>query len=300
MSDKYTNSLISLKEAVSSYDNYQDDVVILEFDASSLKEFKNFAPSNPSRFEAVILIGISEGELEIQIDYVTYKADKNSLTLVMPTHITYFEKGSDNLKGWVLAISKSYMETLSYFGEQQPIVISYIQLKKHPLTGFNAIEYKSLYSSLDFVRSKMRQHAHLFYKEVINMALKMFFFDLGNIYLNKREHFVPPSLSRKEELFTDFQELLRKNCKKQHDVKFYANELCITTQYLSSVLKEQSGKSAGQWIQNALMVEAKRMLKAPRTNVQQVANELNFPDQSTFGKFFKKHAGVSPMVFRKS
>ncbi|MDR0698991.1 MAG: helix-turn-helix domain-containing protein [Tannerella sp.] len=300
MFDKFTDSLISLKEAASSYDNYQNDVVILEFDASSLNELKNFVPSNPSRFEAVILIGISEGELEIQIDYVAYKADKYSLTLIMPTHITYFEEGSNNLKGWVLAISKSYMETLSYSREQQPIVISYIQLKKDPLTVFNIIEYKSLYSSLDFVRSKIRQHAHLFYKETINIALKMFFLDLGNIYLNKKEHFIPPTLSRKEELFTDFQNLLRENCKEQHEVKFYADKLCITTQYLSSILKEQSGKSAGQWIQNALMIEAKRMLKTPRINVQQVSNELNFPDQSTFGKFFKKHAGVSPAVFRKS
>jgi AraC-like DNA-binding protein len=300
MFDKYTNSLSSLKEAASSYDNYQDDVVILEFDASSINELKNFVPSNPSRFEAVILIGISEGELEIQIDYVTYKADKNSLTLIMPTHITYFGKGSNNLKGWVLAISKSYMETLAYAREQQPIVISYIQLKKNPLTRFNTAEYKSLYSSLNFVRSKICQLAHLFYKEMINMALKMFFLDMGNIYLSKREHFTPPSLSRKEELFIDFQNLLRKNCKKQHEVKFYANELCITTQYLSSIIKEQSGKSASQWIQDALMIEAKRMLKTPRINVQQVANELNFPDQSTFGKFFKKHAAMSPTVFRKS
>ncbi|MDR2776151.1 MAG: helix-turn-helix domain-containing protein [Tannerella sp.] len=299
MFDKFANSLTSLREAASSFDNYQDDVVILEFDTSSLNELKNLVPSNPSRFEAAILIGISEGEMEIQIDYVTHKVDKNSLTLIMPFHIAYFEKGSNNLKGWVLAISQSYMETLHY-SKHRPIVISYIELKKYPLTDFNAVEYKSLYSSLDFVRSKIHQHAHLFYNEVINTALKMFFLDLGNIYLSKRDHFTTPSLSRKEELFTDFLNLLRKNCKNQHEVKFYADELCITTQYLSSILKEQSGKSASQWIQNALMVEAKRMLKTPRINVQQIANELNFPDQSTFGKFFKKHTGMSPMLFRKS
>lgn len=300
MSDNFTNSLAPLKEAAISYDNYQEEVIFLEFDSSSTRELKNFVPSSPSRFEAVILIGISEGELEIQIDYVTYKADKNSLILIMPTHITYFDKWSDSLKGWVLAVSKSYMETLSCSKNNPPAVISYMQLKKNPLTCFNDREYKSLASSLDFMRSKMRLHAHFFHKEIINMALNMFLFDLGNIYLSKREHFTPPTLSRKEELFMDFQTLLRKNCKKQHDVKFYADELCITKQYLSAILKEQSGKSAGRWIRSALMIEAKGLLKNPRTNVQQVANELNFPDQSTFGKFFKKHTGMSPMAFRKS
>jgi AraC-like DNA-binding protein len=259
-------------------------------------------PSIPARFDAVILITVSEGEMEIQIDYETYKAVKNSLILIMPTHITHFINGSSNLRGWVLAISKSFMETLFSFQEhqQQPDIISYMQFKKNPLTCFSDLEYRSLYPGLDFIRNKMRQHAHLFYKESMQIALRMFFLDLGNIYLGKKKQFTTPALSRKEELFLDFLSLLRKNCKKQHDVRFYANELCITTQYLSSILKKESGKSASQWIQNALMIEAKGMLKMPRVNVQQVANELNFPDQSTFGKFFKKHAGMSPLAFRKS
>lgn len=299
MSDKFVNSVKTIKDVVSSYDSYHHDVIILEFDHTSLDDLKHFAPLNPTRFDAVILIGVLEGDMDIQVDYISYKAVKNSLILIMPTHITHFTNGSNNLKGWVLTISKTHIETLS-FSKQQPTVISYMQLKKNPLTKFNPDEFRTLYASLDFVRTKMRQHTHLFQKETINLALKMFFIDLGNLYLGKREHYSIPTLSRKEELFTDFQALLRKHCKKQHDVKFYANKLCITTQYLSSILKEQSGKSASQWIQDALMIEAKGMLKSPRTNVQQVADELNFPDQSTFGKFFKKHAGVSPMAFRKS
>jgi AraC-like DNA-binding protein len=302
MSNKFANTLTTIKEAVTSYDNYQDDVIIAEFDNTSLFELKNFIPSIPSRFDAVFLISVSEGEMEIQIDYVTYKAGKNSLTLIMPTHITHFVSGSSDMRCWVLAISKSFLQTLSYskVQQQQPDVISYMQFKKNPLTYFSDIEYKALFSSLDFVRHKMHQHAHLFYKESIKVALKMFFLDLGNIYLSKKERFTPPSLSRKEELFVDFMSLLQKNCKQQHDVRFYANELCITTQYLSSILKKESGKSASQWIQDALMIEAKGMLKTPRINVQQIAIELNFPDQSTFGKFFKKHTGMSPMAFRKS
>lgn len=300
MTHNFTDSIHSLKEAVTSYDNYQDDVVILEFDPLSIKNLKNFAPSNPSRFEAVLLLGISEGEMEIQIDYVKYRAHKNSLILIMPTHITYFVSGSEDLKGWVFAISKAYMGTLSYTQQHPPIVISYMQLKKNPLTVFTPEEYASIYDSIGFVRNNMCRQTHLFHKEKIDLALKMFFFDLGNIYLSKREHYSTPTFSRKEELFTDFQSLLREHCKKQHDVKFYANKLCITTQYLSSILKEQSGKSASRWIQDALMIEAKGMLRTPRINVQQVANELNFPDQSTFGKFFKKHTGISPLTFRKS
>lgn len=301
MSQKFAHTVKTMKETVASYDNYQDDVIILEFDhTSSLDDLRSFGSSNPIRYDAVILIAVTEGEFEIQIDYISYKTGKNSLILVMPTHITHFTSGSNDLKGWVLVISKSYLMNSPHPRQQSSSVISYMQLKKNPLTLFEADELRTLYTSLDFVRSKMRQQTHLFHKESLGLALKLFFLDLGNIYMGKREHYTPPTLSRKEELFLDFQTLLREHCKKQHDVKFYANQLCITTQYLSSILKEQSGRSASQWIQEALMVEAKSLLKAPRINVQQVADELNFPDQSTFGKFFKKHAGISPLAFRKS
>ena len=64
--------------------------------------------------------------------------------------------------------------------------------------------------------------------------------------------------------------------------------------------KELTGKSANKWIDDALIVEAKMLLKAPQATVQQVADILHFSDQSTFGKFFKKHMGISPMEYRKS
>ena len=299
MSIKNSNIRKMIKEVVTSYDSFQDEVSIMEFDHVSIQELKKLAPLNPTRFDALILIGITEGVLEIQIDYISYKAEANSLTLIMPTHITHFKAENDNLKGWILAISKEYIVSQPFSGHK-PTVLSYMQLKKNPLTVFDHDEYQSLFVSLDYIKSKMRKQTHIFYKDIVKLALLMFFADLGNLYFSKKKYHLTATLSRKEELFSDFQTLLRDHCKKQHDVKFYAGKLCITTQYLSSILKEQSGRSASQWIQEALIIEAKGMLKSPRVNVQQVADKLNFPDQSTFGKFFKKHTGISPMVFRKS
>jgi AraC-type DNA-binding domain-containing proteins len=299
MPDKHSNIRKAIKEVVTSYDSYQDEVAIMEFDHTTINDLKKFAPLNPTRFDALLLIGITEGELDIQIDYISYKAEKNSLVLIMPTHITHFTEGSSNLKGWILTITKAFFGSQTFAG-QKPTVLSYMELKKNPLTFFDPDEYQSLYVSLDYIRGKMRQQTHVFYQETVKLALLMFFTDLGNLYFSKKKYHITATLSRKEELFSDFQTLLREHCKKQHDVKFYAGKLCITTQYLSSILKEQSGRSASQWIQEALVIEAKDMLKSPRINVQQVADKLNFPDQSTFGKFFKKHTGISPMAFRKS
>ncbi|MDR3253320.1 MAG: AraC family transcriptional regulator [Tannerella sp.] len=301
MIENFEESMKALKEFVTSYDNYHNDVLIIEFDHTSFEGLRTFTPLHPSRFEALILIGITEGRMELQIDYNTYTADKNSLVMIMPTHIISFLNGSNDLKSWVLVVSKAYSEANPYSKDKKspPVVISYMQLKRNPLTTFEPQEYNNLYACLEYVRRRMRQSSHLFHKEAFDLALKMFFLDLGNVYLSKVEHFITPAYTRQEEVMIDFQNLLREHCTRQHDVKFYADKLCITTQYLSLILKAQSGRSTMQWIQEALMTEAKRLLKRPRTNVQRVSDELNFPDPSTFGKFFKKHAGMSPVEFRK-
>jgi AraC-like DNA-binding protein len=127
-----------------------------------------------------------------------------------------------------------------------------------------------------------------------------FSYELANIFSNKKEMFSKPKISRKEELLEKFLKLLFESFKEKHIVTFYAEKLCITPQYLSLILKELTGKSANKWIDDVLIVEAKIRLKAPDATVQQVADELCFSDQSTFGKFFKKHIGISPMEYRKS
>ena len=130
----------------------------------------------------------------------------------------------------------------------------------------------------------MRERTHFYQKELVQNAFIGFLLDLGNIMLSKKDRLIRPTLSRKEELFEQFLQLLFEHCKEQHVVTFYAERLFITPQYLSLIL----------------IVEAKILLKAPQATVQQVADILHFSDQSTFGKFFKKHMGISPMEYRKS
>jgi AraC-like DNA-binding protein len=118
--------------------------------------------------------------------------------------------------------------------------------------------------------------------------------------VGKNDPLVRPVLSRKEELLDGFLQLLTKHVREYHVVTFYAEKLFITPQYLSLILRELTGRSANKWIDDALITEAKILLKTPLATIQQVADTLNFSDQSTFGKFFKKHIGMSPMEYRKS
>ncbi|WNW02394.1 AraC family transcriptional regulator [Tenacibaculum sp. HL-MS23] len=97
-----------------------------------------------------------------------------------------------------------------------------------------------------------------------------------------------------------FLDLLNENFKSERSVQFYADVLCITSGYLSKVLKEVSGKTANQLIDEAVILEAKLLLNNPILSISEIAENLQFSDQSFFGKFFKKHTGLSPTAFRKA
>lgn len=179
-------------------------------------------------------------------------------------------------------------------------MVHYMQIRKNPCAAMSAEETEHISGQFSILREKMKLRTHFFQKEALQNALIGFFIELANIFMGKKELMTAPTLSRKEELFEQFLQLLFEHCKEQHVVTFYAEKLFITPQYLSLILKELTGRSANKWIDDALIVEAKMLLKAPQATVQQVADILHFSDQSTFGKFFKKHMGISPMEYRKS
>ncbi|HCE48217.1 MAG TPA: AraC family transcriptional regulator, partial [Prevotellaceae bacterium] len=109
----------------------------------------------------------------------------------------------------------------------------------------------------------------------------------------------PIALKRADELVSQFLHLLAENFKEKHRLEFYADKLCVTPKYLSAVTRAATNKSAGKLIAFFLMGEAKKMLIASEMTIAQVATELGFPNQSGFGKFFKKEEGLSPSEFRQ-
>ncbi len=88
------------------------------------------------------------------------------------------------------------------------------------------------------------------------------------------------------------------NYHRRRKVIDYALKMNITPGYLSSVVKNVTGKSAAEWIEEYVLMEAKALLASTDMTIQQICYQLNFPTQSFFGKYFKTHTGVSPKAYR--
>lgn len=105
--------------------------------------------------------------------------------------------------------------------------------------------------------------------------------------------------SRRDELFRRFIDLLHEHCALQREVSFYANALCVSTKYLSDICQQTTGKSPKKLIDNFVMLEIKLLLQSTDLSLQEISDQLNFPDQSYLGRYFKHHAGIPPTEYRK-
>ncbi len=104
--------------------------------------------------------------------------------------------------------------------------------------------------------------------------------------------------SRRDEIVASFLDCVNANYREHRELGFYADQLSLSLKYMSQVIYEQTGRHPSQWIKDYVILDAKTMLRSGRYTVQQVAEELHFPNQSFFGKYFKEAVGVSPKKWK--
>lgn len=285
--------------ALTNVDSFNDELIIAELNGTILgNETQDPEFSAPMRMNAMLIVVTTQGSSRFCLDYVPYTMGDNQLITIFPSHTIQLADVSPDFEAKMVVISKSFME--SYLDKRGPSMIHYFKLAKDPCTELEAKDKALLLENIGSLQKKIRDRSHFLRKESLQIGVLGFLIELGNIFMGKKDGLLPQELTRKEELLNKFLELLFIHCKEEHQVAFYADKLCISPQYLSLILKERTSRSASKWIDEALMTEAKILLKAPNKTVQQVANALNFSDQSTFGKFFKKHMKMSPLEYRKS
>jgi len=120
-----------------------------------------------------------------------------------------------------------------------------------------------------------------------------------NLY-EKNSHDNPQAKTRAEAVFNEFVSLVNEHCTKHHTLGYYAGRLCITERYLGTLVRQASGVSAKEWIDRALIAEAKVALCHSDVSIGALAEQLNFPNVPFFCKYFKRLTGVTPSAFRHS
>ncbi|PSL23078.1 helix-turn-helix domain-containing protein [Chitinophaga ginsengisoli] len=164
-----------------------------------------------------------------------------------------------------------------------------------PLSEENVQRFSAIY---DLLRATIREgHPHT--NDIIRSYLNILLCETDAAAARLKESQPGPSAST-HPLLVNFKHLLSKEVLQQHSVRFYASHLNVTPKYLSEVIKEQTGRTAGEWIDQTLVLEAKVLLQRKDLTISQISDLLHFSDQSVFGKFFKVNTGMSPLTYRNA
>ena len=105
--------------------------------------------------------------------------------------------------------------------------------------------------------------------------------------------------SRADEVFSQFLRLLETFHMRERGVGFYAGKLALSPKYFSKLVRQASGRGASDWIDSFVIRAARHLLRDTDLSIKEIVFRLNFPDQPSFTKYFKTHAGVTPAQFRK-
>ncbi len=136
--------------------------------------------------------------------------------------------------------------------------------------------------------------------ELVNSLVTALVFGAHEMLENIPQEIPFEDSSRSRELFRNFMELLSQNYKREHEVQFYAKELCISSKYLTQITRRTIGQTPKHIIDSRLLLEAMKLLEKNNSSIQDISRNLGFPDQSYFGRFFKRMKQMSPQQYRLS
>lgn len=248
---------------------------------------------------STMFILVLNGNADIEINFKKFEVSSQKIMLLSFGHFFKIERISTDFKCIVLYVSKDYIEEM-YSTDMVYKRVKYgVKMHKLPLLELQAEESSLLHQRLRFIDDILLNRHHRYFKELVLHALLIFFLDLSNIIEQDRDEGGTGKPNRDEIYFQQFLDYLVLHYKRQHKVNFYAEKLNITTHYLTLIVKRLSGQSVSDLIFELIFSEAKVQLKQPALSIQQIAEELSFSDQSSFGKFFKRKSGLSPKEFRQ-
>lgn len=249
----------------------------------------------PFKVEFALCILIKSGSMQVSHNLKEYSIFKNDVFVVMPGDFARCLSISQDCHLTLLAFSDSYYAPMSN-GTQFNTFFSFF--RKHPKNSIDNQDFTDTLHILDIMRRRIDDTNHIDKKNIMRGYIYALCQDaLGWINVIKEKEAETAPKNRGEEILASFMELLEDNYTTEHRIQFYADKLCISTKHLSETVKAISGRSVKDWIQEYLLLEAKALLQSHKYSIQEISWKLNFANQSFFGTWFKKAAGMSPRQY---
>lgn len=264
-----------------------EDVILAD------KSIVSFGTKEPLKLNAVLVVVCIKGSISGKTNLVPYTINGPCMMIMLTDQVHEYGDISDDFEGFFLVLSERFSESLNLH-KRFPL---YASILHNPSILLSEKDVDSLMDYYQMLKKVIRMTDNPHQLEVAKYLTKAFFYS-NAYYFHKLDN--ESEKDKQEMLVNNFSRLVEIHFKEHREIEFYAKELCRTPKYMSSLIKKHSGLYAGEWINNRVVLEAKALMSSSKMTIQQISDELNFPSQSSFSKYFKRLAGVSPTQYRNS
>lgn len=249
------------------------------------------------RTEGGAILFCRRGSATVTVDQLRDRVTRDTLLLLLPGSILHLNERTDDFRVRFCAFSLELFSEAAYRLDPS---FSHI-LHEHAIIRLPDRIIEGVRNWFQMASYTYRDRGNIFRNTIIRNRLQ-------NVLLeafDKTQRFAPDvhsqtGTTRQADLFQRFVALVHEHCTEQREVAFYADRLCISTRYLSTIIRSVAHSTAKEFIDRSVVLEIKMLLGSTELSVQEIAYRLHFPDQSYLGRFFKKHTGVSPTEFRNA
>lgn len=281
-------------------DNLSDDLFVAEMHYESKMDIIEY----PCRFHGYMAFFCIKGEFEVEINLKKFTIRKDSMFIYTPGNIVRVTnidpKEKESVHFVVVAISEDLMSSTRF--DFSKLYNESLRLLESPCVVINENERELCRKYFDLIQevSKIRMPNM---RESVAALISSIFYLMGAMWTDRltaaKKNGGEEVSTRSKIVLEDFLLLVRDYHTKERSLSFYADKLYLTPKYLSKLIKSVSGKSAHEWIDSFVILEAKNLLKYSDMSIKSIVYELNFPNQTTFYRFFKTKTGMTPSEYRK-
>lgn len=244
--------------------------------------------------QAVSIILCQKGKASIYIDNQLYEMHENDLLMCRPNILLEHSMISVDFECYGFLLAPEYIEKIALISTCWDAKLF---IERHPVISLCQEEAQVFRQYFDLLHSKLTGTPRKHQKELIDSLIQAFIYEFHDLteHLMKLKY---PTFSSAETLFKSFIDLLTGTYPKERSVSSYADKLCVSPKYLSSICKGISQHTASELINQYVIKDIEYLLKRTNKSVKEIANELNFPNLSFFGKYTKRYLGMSPKQYR--
>ena len=245
----------------------------------------------------IAYVMVTEGRLSLDLNGVNYQLDKNSSLFVDRKMVVDNVKHTERFSCLICAMSTDV--GFGFFNKS--LLQSIMHIMANPVIKLGQDEVDLMLKYYELLAFKMDHPEMNFGRETVRDIIRCFAYDLlSNINKHMNQDGSEDMLRQGDRVFRKFMLLLAENSNMNRSVKSYADELCVSPKYLTSVCRKHSDYTASELIATSVISRIKQLLLYSDLSIKEVAAEMGFDNLSFFGKYVKKHLGLSPNNYRKN